>query len=119
MELKRNNMAKKVATKKVNMKSPSFQKESKRMDRMPKASGRADFDPTGMLLGAGAAGIKVLTGAGLGGGVSRPFQKSPSKPGGIEAPSMEEYKSKPRTGLGVKTPKKLGKPTRKPPAKKI
>jgi hypothetical protein len=31
---------------------------------------------------------------------------------------MEEYKAKPRTGLGAKTPKKLGKPTRKPVAKK-
>lgn len=108
-------MAKKIAVKKVNMKSPSFQKESRKMDRMPKASGRADFDPTGMLLGAGAAGIKVLTGAGFGGGVARPFQKSPSKPGGIEAPSMEEYKEKPRYGLGAKTPKKLvGTKIRKP-----
>jgi len=117
-------MAKKIATKKVNMKSPSFQKESKRMDRMPKASGRADFDPTGQLLLAGKAGLRVLGGAGFGGGVSSKYrfqkgmEKGPSKPGGIEAPSMEEYKEKPRYGLGVKTPKKLGKPTRKPVAKK-
>jgi hypothetical protein len=115
--LKLNVMAKKLAVKKVNMKSPSFQKESRRMDRMPKASGRADFDPTGMLLGAGAAGIKVLTGAGFGGGVARPFQKSPSKPGGIEAPSIEKYK--PKVGMATKTPNKLsGTPIRKPKTKK-
>lgn len=116
-------MAKKIAVKKVNMKSPEFQKESKRMDRKPKASGRADFDPTGMLLGAGAAGIKVMTGVGFGaGGVNRniPVKKyTPPPPGGAEPPSMEEYKAKPRTGLATKTPKKLvGKPIRKPIVKK-
>ena len=116
-------MAKKIAVKKVNMKSPEFQKESKRMDRKPKASGRADFDPTGMLLGAGAAGVKVLTGYGFGaGGVNRniPVKKyTAPKPGGSEPPSMEEYKAKPKTGLATKTPKKLvGKPIRKPIVKK-
>jgi hypothetical protein len=116
--------AKKVAVKKVDFNSPEFKKESKRMDRMPKASGRADFDPTGQLLLAGRAGLAVLGGAGLGGGVSSKYrfqkgiEKGPSKPGGLEAPSIEEYKEKPRYGLGAKTPKKLGKPTRKSNIKK-
>ena len=114
-------MAKKIAVKKVNMKSPSFQKESKRMDRMPKASGRADFDPTGMLLGAGAAGLKVLTGYGFGaGGVNRniPVKKyTAPKPGGAEPPSIDKYK--PKVGMATRTPNKLsGTPIRKPKTKK-
>jgi hypothetical protein len=116
-------MAKKLAVKKVNMKSPEFQKESRRMDRMPKASGRADFDPTGQLLLAGRAGLAVLGGAGFGGGVKRTsinLSKSPKKtpPVGIEPPSINSSLRK-SEGLATKTPKKLvGTKIRKPIIKK-
>jgi hypothetical protein len=118
-------MANKIAIKKVNFKSPESQKESKRIDRKPKASGRADFDPVGQLLIAGSPGVKVLTGGGFGGGVTKRGidlvkRSKPSNPsGGFEAPSIEDSSSKKRTALAAKAPSKLsGKPIRKSTPKK-
>ncbi len=111
----------KAVFKKVNLKSPLVQKEGKRMDRMPKASGRADFDATGQLLVAGATGLKVLAGPGFGGGVKKSsirLSKSKPKPipSGFEVGGID---SKEKTAKAAKSPKKLvGSPARKPITKK-
>ncbi len=99
----------KAVFKKVNLKSPLIQKEGKRMDRMPKASGRADFDATGQLLIAGAPGLKVIAGPGFGGGVKKSsIRLSKSKPKPIPSGfEVGEIEQKGRMAKVVKSPKKL------------